>query len=304
MTLDGSGSLGQITEYRWRVKVDAGCPGAPEGPIEYTGAKVSFRALWNFTAQLEVTGAAGGKDRTEQVFEVRPRDGDEWRTKFTSKPSDPVRSRMLASGMQVGINQCAKHDQDVVTGHKFHTTAKDSKTWIDDAYDVEKVEDDGPFNGLYFVSKQRLEVDRAERVNANLLPPGGEIYEMNQRLANVAAVVALLAQVKEHEAVHSVLMKEALDRLVNADRDPAHEIEAEIGPSREAVQEGADGKIRTAETALFEASSEANVKARLKKNPAFQKSVSVWFPRIVNIEEKREDEVKKDLGPLWAIGEE
>jgi hypothetical protein len=55
---------------------------------------------------------------------------------------------------------------------------------------------------------------------------------------------------------------------------------------------------------LFEASSEANVKARLKKNTAFQKPVSVWFPRILDIDKKLEDEVKKDLGPLWAIGDE
>jgi len=298
VTLDGSGSLGDIQEYRWRVKVEESLADAPAWPREYTGPKVTFRALWDFTAELEVTSRTGGIDGTDQLIEIRPREG--WRTTWTTPTQgDLTAAPMIATEKRIGLNECAKHPEDK-GGHRIHKTTASGKTWSD-VYEIGSVEEDGgPFAGMHYIVKQSLDVDRIERVNRRL-KPGGDVYNLNKDKGTLAAVEALLAQVKAHEAAHSSLMKKELDRLVQAGQDPAEQIEMVVALTSASAQERADDKIRAAETALVNASSEKNVKAILRRNRDFLKHVAVWLPAAPGAPDNREP---TPLGQLSEIGDE
>ena len=297
VTLDGSGSLGDITEYSWRFDLGENCaPAYPANPLlVLKGPKQQFRALCDFRAHLDVKDATGAGDHTKVSLKVQAREGAEWKTHFSRKAGPAMAKRLLSEYLHFGVNQCAKHSGDETTGHMLHTTVENNRTWLPDGYESAQVSDSGPFNTLWFVSKQHLEIDRVERVNSSLLP-GGEVYALNQRKGNLAAVQALAAQVKAHETAHSDLLSEALQQL-GSEGDPAHQVEAVLGTTEEILQTFADMKVREVETNLRDATSDDHVKQRLQGQSGFSGTLSVWVPTTDNTE------VKKDLGLLWAIGE-
>jgi len=96
-------------------------------------------------------------------------------------------------------------------------------------------------------------------------------------------------------------MKKELDRLVQAGQDPAEQIEMVVALTSASAQERADDKIRAAETALVNASSEKNVKAILRRNRDFLKHVAVWLPAAPGAPDNREP---TPLGQLSEIGDE
>ncbi|KAF0243807.1 MAG: hypothetical protein FD180_3062 [Planctomycetota bacterium] len=306
VTLDGSDSLGEIAEYRWRVDFD----GREGPPADLTGQKVTFRALTTFKAVLEVTSKSGGKDTTKpREFEVQPRTGPDWKTKFHTKRGDDLTSRMSVAwgdsmgGLELGINECAKCPPGKNTGHQLHRSPDTNTTWIDVGYELEELQDGGPFDGYFYVLKQQFEVDRVERVNVNLKPEG-EVEKLNRVVRNFGKVPLLLSQVQTHEEVHSKLTRETLNALKTGKKDPARRVEAVVGRSRQAAQDGADFCIRDAEGDLVGSTTEKKVKERMEKDGGFGMSIEVFFPRASFEQYKDREGVKRTLGPLHSLGDD
>ena len=297
VTLDASSSYGDVTEYSWRFDMGENCvPGLPADPtLEMKGAKISFHALCDFRAHLTIKSALGEGHHITSSHKVQAREGVEWKTKFASKPGPNLTTRLIAEYMHFGVNQCAKHGDAIIT-HWFHTPSEKS-TWLNDGYEGEQLSDNGPFNGMWWVKSQKLEIDRSERVNKNLLT-GGELEGLNAQ--NMRDLQALATQVKAHEAMHSTLVTEALQNL-GPDGDAAHQVEAVLGPSEEVLQVFADMKVREVETLLHEATAEANVHSRLRNQSAFNREVSIWVPTGTVTDPGKP--FFKNLGPLWSIGE-
>jgi hypothetical protein len=333
VTLDASWSKGDITDYRWKFSVAAGCPARPADPREISGKTVTFTALWDFEARLEVTDKDGKQDSTRHSVTVKPRTGADWETFFKSIPDTPVpwplfagtkaiettnyptpqeQARLLdlAKGntkfeqLEIGVNHCKYHAPEIVTGHWIHRTEPVLRTWKDVGYDIVLVRDEGPFNGLYFIKTQKLAIDRRERINKSLLP-GGEAYKMNGPRGTFEALTALLNQVKAHEKVHGELAKEELLRLRNAKQDPAAQIEKVIGASAEDVTTEADKRIWDAESLIVTAAEEPKVKDRLSTKDAFKQAATVWLPvDLIDPKTGKHIEVQRTFDPLWAIGDE
>jgi hypothetical protein len=286
ITLDGSRSTGPIRNYTWEFDIDQDCIShhwtqgiTPRNWIEtkaINGKSATFQALCNFTAYLTVEGE-DSFDSTDFRVEVKPRKGKskdlDWKTAFASEAGPPLTSEMVYEGMHLGVNKCKIDGAEVPTGHFVHTD-KDT-SWKDVGYKVAKVKDGGPFDGLFYIASEQLEVTRLESVNGNLLP-GGKIYDLNKERNSLVAVNALAAQVKAHEAAHSTLLRLALEEL-GADGDPARRLETVVGRDEAGAVAIADRIVREVNTYLGDATSEENVRALLHKQ-GFTDEVSVWFP--------------------------
>jgi hypothetical protein len=327
VTLDGKRSEGKISEYRWHFDVDPQtCNGsAVNASQEWTGAELTFKALCDFTAHLEVKDESGFKARDEAMVSVEARDGPPWTTHFT-KPVEALMTgvKITTVAQAIGMNRCAYKSHGVSSteaDHIIHSRSKNSTTWFDDGYLIAEVADAGPFKGMHYVRIQMLDIARVEKVNVDLLPAPvvatlnaetlkkdpktkpedllapGTFMTLNAAKKNSAATDLLLAQARAHEAMHSTLMKEAFDRL--GDDDPALAVERVTGASQDAVQTLADMKIRGAQTVMHEASLDAKVQERLHAMSAFSKDVDVWLPAP----QDGGDERKVNLGPAWAIGD-
>jgi hypothetical protein len=298
ITLDGSSSVGRVDEYKWDFNFDDDCISSAEGAqVILKGPKVTFMALCNFTAQLNVKNDEGDNSAEFKVM-VTPRKGDKWRTKFSSVPSTKPISLPMATGMMhFGANHCAEHestDADSLFGHIIHNETDSNETWENVGYEIEQVSDGGPFTGAWYIKAQKLKVKRLETVNAKLMP-GGNVYLLNKEMGNVANIDLLTNQIKAHEAIHGKLLKEKLDSL-GEEGDPATLIERLVGFTDEALQTTADMNIREVEGVLKEATFDEHVKPRLSSQ-GFSKEVSIWIP------DGNGGSVLRSLGPLWNIGD-
>jgi hypothetical protein len=154
------------------------------------------------------------------------------------------------------------------------------------------VKDSGPFNGAWYVQSQSLKIDRQERVNSAILP-GGAIHTLNDTKKNKKDLDLWIAQVKAHEAMHSLLVKEKLE-LLGHDGDPAVRIEKLVGGMGEKkFDDDVDFVVRDVETALQDSSLEPRVTNRLRPEARFKGNVDIWFSETKS----------KTLGPLWKLGE-
>lgn len=321
--LDGTASTGDIAEYLWKFTIAESCPVEGGRKTELRGPTVSFHALWDFEAELVVKDRAGKTASTKRTIKVLPRDGLAWQTKYESKTgplvaemragttdlaksSDPNRTlpsgAPLAGGIQIGINQCVPHPETAVSGHYLHTTDPANKTWIDVGYELKRVGDDGPFRGLFFVSKQQLEINRIERVNTLLSNYSSELYKLNPR--NEGAVQALFKQAKEHEKLHSTLAKDELLRLRKDRRDPAALIEAVIGLQLDSTKRDADKSAEDSNLKLMLASNEDQVQEALQKSGRFNNEITIKLPMVFDDNGvKTTIPVDVKMGPLWKIGD-
>jgi hypothetical protein len=316
VTLDGSTSTGDITEYAWTFTVAEDCPVEGGRQVRRSGLQASFIALWDFDAELVVKDKAGKTASAKRRVRVIPRDGAEWQTKFSTRKEDlkdapmtagvqdvdnykkaleeagkdPAKSRKLPrpkfpSGtpqigvIQLGINQCDLDSTLVVAGHRIHTKDTKNQTWSDGGFELLRVADEGPFGGLFFVKKQSLEIKRVERVNV-LLKPGSVIYAMNARQEknNTPALNALRNEVTKHEELHSTLTRDALHRLRSKGQDPSAVLEALVGLQLGPTTQTADERLKALNLELMVASNEQAVKETLKGDPKFAGKVTIWLP--------------------------
>ena len=300
ITLNGTSSTGAIKNYLWEFEIDGDCYGeVEEEKLTLKGKKVSFKALCHFTAFLTVEDGDTSHTSSYNV-EVVERKGPKWRTRFSSKKGHPLTSKIFYELMPLGVNQCAFHSGDETSGHYIHTDDRGNKTWKDSGYTIAKVQDGGPFSGLYYIESQKLEVNRLERVNKNLLP-GGEVYQLNEAQNNLANLNALAIQVKVHEKAHSTLLELALQEL-GEERDPAHKIESLVLLTEEEMIFWADFHVRDANTLLKSNTSEPNVKALLDSQ-GFSQEVSVWF-QLTTPKGTPAKFQEKPMGRLSDIGDD
>ncbi len=292
VNLSAASSIGNIAEYEWEFVPEGDCITTPEGAtVKLAGPEVSFKALCDFTAHLTVRNANASDSASFRVS-VTPR--PDWRTTFQSRAGPHLTSRLVAEEMHLGANRCALHAGEAPNDHMIHSDAPNNSTWLDSGYTLEQVADGGPFQGAWYVKDEDLKVERLERVNASLLP-GGELFILNQSKGNARDLTALANQVRSHEEAHSSLLREQLDHF-GVEGDPAYQIESMVGIDQEMTQTLTDMKIREVEGALRDASSEDNVKARLR-NAGLSREIHIWFPTLDG------GEMDKNLGPLWGIGE-
>ena len=300
VTLDGKASTGKIDKYEWQFTPDGDCQMTKEGlAVKLTGLSVTFTALCDFTAELKVSNAKDS-DRTWQAVVVEARKGKAWETQYKSVPGENFAQPITAGLIHAGVNQCAAPahgkppDPNQATGHWLHTTDPKNRTWRTVGYVLAQVQDPGPFKGDWYVLSQSLMIDRLERVNVNLLK-GGPTYELNAGKKNVAAMNSWSAQVQAHEAMHSALVREKLEKL-KPDRDPAVLIEKLVGAMDEADFQDlqVDFAIRATETELQQVTTEEMVSERLHKEDRFKDQISIWPDKDAKSPMK--------IGPLWRMG--
>lgn len=295
VTLDANDSTGKIDKYEWQFTPDGDCQMTPEATaLKLTGRSVTFKALCDFTAELTVSNGKAS-DRAWQPVAVEARKGEAWTMKFKANDGGTFNRRVTADLIHAGVNQCTPHATDEITGHWIHTNAPNNKTWRGSGYVLAQVQDSGPFRDAWFVQSQSLNVDRQERVNAEILP-GGAIYKLNVSRGNQRDVNDWGVQVKAHETTHSALVKEAYEGL-GPDGDPAVRIEKLVGGmGEEAFQAIVDMNVREIETVFHEAAAEDKVANRLRANSSFARDIHIWVPGSSG-------DFKKPMGPLWKIGD-
>jgi len=272
--LDGSRSEGNITSYKWTFVGD-GCP-VPVPPATRQGAVVRVTVLCPLMATLEVSD--GSATDTENVrVGVKPRD---WKTRLSPPVQrDLVGSRLLAPclGCAFGRNVCAIEAGagEEESGHFIHKVPN-ARTWEGEAYTLQQVQDPGgPFDGWWYLGENKLRMPRAELINRDLRRDSAT-YQTNAG-ANRAQgravfdIDTLVASVHAHEHAHTALLEEALRNGA----DPALTVEAMLANSRTEVRDTADLAIATAEETLRAATDEANVKARVRKDPRFNRGGKV-----------------------------
>lgn len=292
VTLDGSQSKGANLNYDWSFRPVGKCL-MPEINLtrKWNGPKIEFTVLCDLIARLKVSNDSE-VNTTEKVIRVSSRNN--WRTTFSSRIGPHLTSRLVAEFTHFGVNQCSAHPDDATSGHMIHTDAPNSSTWRDSGYTLLMIDDAGPFHEAWFVKSAELKIDRLERTNKSL-HPGGEVYNLNQNQGNLPAILRLASQVKAHESIHSALINEGLENL-GKDKDPAQQIEAIVTGSEDQAQFLADMKVREVETFLHDMTDENQVKQRLLKQ-GFKEEISIFLPTLGG------EVVKKNLGPLWSIGE-
>lgn len=293
VTLRAAESTGRITRYEWDFSPIGECLFPQQGATaKMEGTEISFQALCDLNVSVRVSNEAEF-DTASFPLMIKARRGTDWRTRFQTRAGPNFSSPIVADYLHFGMNRCAVHGAQDGSDIWIHTDAENSRTWRDAGYTIAQVQDQGPFQGAWFVESQQLRVDRLERINGALLV-GGEIYALNQRRNNLGDLNALVAQIRAHEAAHSSLVNERL-RQLGPDGDPAARIEKLVGVlDEEDFQFKVDFEVRQAETLFQEASSEDQVKQRLRAS--FAREASIWVPTRAG------DEFLKALGPLWSVG--
>jgi hypothetical protein len=317
VTLDGKTSTGKIDKYEWQFAPEGDCEMTREGlALKLTGVSVTFKALCDFTVDLKVSNDKAS-DRAWQLVKVEARKGEAWATKYNSNPGAPFTRHIIAGEIStageifVGKNRCALDPDGADMSHWLHTTWPKNKTWRDVGYVLAQVQDSGPFKGAWYVQSQSLQIDRLERVNSEILPTGtsdeskdhgkvtpkpGSVYVLNVANGNKRDIDDWGAQAKVHEATHSILVKEKLEKL-KPNGDPAVVIEKLVGGAGEDMfQTIVDLNVRDIDTVLAKASTESLVAERLSSEGRWNRNVSIWF-------KGSNGDALKPMGPLWKLGD-
>lgn len=161
--------------------------------------------------KLEVSGPAGD-DADHGRVRVTPRD-------FRTKISPAQKVDVDVSSADGGRNRCAHDPIGGSNSHFLHRT--------NEGFEVRRVDDpDGPFAGAFFVASTDLELTRREEREIAYRGPSGAYFVGTGAPFNAQ----LQSQIEKHEAAHSDLMRDALERLRRQKRDPAQVMEKMASP--------------------------------------------------------------------------
>ena len=312
VTLDGSrsrpGPGHRIDDYQWELTPlgnPAGCTGIGK-PTTASGVTTSFIALCSFRARLTVHQDDGDTDSSEVEITVRPR---RWKTEFTTDatarhdksfsftagvPSGAAKSTSKA--MAFGYNRCRRIDAasnrehfDEDSNHWYEPHPGSVNDYEEGTYWLDQVQDGGPFDGVYYVSRGDFAIERAIWLNKRFYAPGDVEFlnsgpgrqvdactPQGQRCAFGKPTFARLLQVEEaHERMHSTLAEKALRKLA---KDPAVEVESGLSLDRATLKQSVNQVVAGAVSAMSNASTEDQVKAEVRKIPAFAQGGCIDFP--------------------------
>jgi len=279
---DGSASTGKIKTYKWTLNPTE----CPNGPGKWSKEEKNFTAqiLCSMNVVLEVTD--GKKTHREKTaVTVRPR---AWNTETKS---DTARASMIFASnlMAFGKNRCqdANHFEDN-PGDFIHRADK-SNTWLDEAYGIVQVEDQGPFGGYWYLDRGKVQLIRNEFINSGLVDRKTPLYQLN--LKNLKDLNLIADQVRTHERFHSELMIQALRK----GRDPATEIEPLLHRDFDELQKKADDVIRAVNDKIGKATEEDRVKEKLRKITRFRQKACIitvdevrkCFPDLADVDDVR-----------------
>ena len=259
VTLDGSGSTGDITKYTWKV-TPGRCPDAAGPPAkEHEGVTWSFTPLCSGSATLTVTdGTKTDQSRRVDIGVSKRGFITEFSDAATEIPLDLTAPFWPpASGIVAGENRCAP---DPEPPHTVHPPA-DGGSWDQVGYTLTQVSDDGPFDTYWYVDTEKLKVTRQIGINKYFLPGGPKrfaggvsLYDHNQAVkdADHTDIDGYLGAVRDHEHLHSTRMQDAIKR-----RDPAKQIEQMVtAGGRDALKRKVDTEIQASERAICNAAKD------------------------------------------------
>jgi hypothetical protein len=262
VSLDGSGSRPKkaIVDYRWSFRPRRGdCEGDVSGGASHKeGKQTRIVALCDVEATLTVVDRDGDRDSASTEVNVLPRGPAGWRTRLfhREKTGDPRTPRDLPTATSVGggnyafslfgglnVSDCgAAQDSEILC-----PPAGKGNSWLGDGYELRRVDDqNGPFDGYFYVASSQLKVKRAGLINPSILP-GSPFYQHN--LETGKDVGGFVNAIKQHEGLgngtpgtgHSGAMQEVLE---TPGGNPAEVIEKLFAPSRDGARHRADDAIR------------------------------------------------------------
>jgi len=278
VTLDGSRSRPskgrQIRSYKWKL-TPTGCPDLGT-PTELTGQRVTFKVLCAVRAELTVDdGAETATKGVEVTVTARP-----WKTKLTTDPALDLKNFGFEPGnFALGMNRCQRHS-DPNENHYYHPRAGSMVDYETGTFWLERVADNGPFRGIWFVAKGEFGMPRVLMINQKLYP-GGTVYQANAAKGpkQKNMIDRLRRSVELHESLHSTL----LERAVKATADPAKAVEGGMAKDREALKKQMNFILRDAFTRLNKATAEDKVKAEMRKVPEFRAGGRIYYPASGNV---------------------
>lgn len=266
--LDGTGSTGDIDTYEWSFKPLAPGPPQPDTSVKIERETATVVLLKSMLVTLTVKDGKKSDKKTVAV-QVRPRS---WELPFEqvadegTLPAGMGGKPYYRSGGSIqysgGENVCAidPPQSDADPPHIIHPKKDDSNSWNDNGYGLEQVQDDGPFNGWWYVKEQTIEVQRQVLINQYILPAGPVIFagmEENFYNANMSRgrkADAYLAAARAHESDHTTKMRNALVFY-----DPAKRLEKAMTRDRDELKNKADAIIQRAEDLMSRATSDCRM---------------------------------------------
>lgn len=266
--LDGAESTGDIDTYEWSFKPLAPGSPQPDTSVKIESPTATVVLLKSMLVTLTVKDGKKSNKKTLAVH-VRPRS---WEMPFEQVPEEGT----LPAGMggkpyyraggtiqySGGENVCAidPPQSDADPPHIIHPEKDGSSSWNDSGYGLEQVQDDGPFNGWWYVKEQTIEVKRQVLINQYIRPDGPVIFDgmsENFYTANMNRGMkadAYLAAARAHETDHTTKMRTAL-----AFYDPAKKLETAMARDRDELKNKADAIIQRAEDLMSRATSDCRM---------------------------------------------
>src|SRR5581483_682931 len=259
--LDGSKSFSRIKSWEWSFAPGSGCPaGLKLDSVVERGERVSFAVACSFRATLTVSDGQQ-EDRAAIDVDVLPRS---WKTEVVNAGEAKLFEKLTVLAQPLGRNVNSYDGVD--TGHSGHILHRGFAPKQTRGYEPARIVG-GPFDGAWIVNDPTVNIKRTSLISVDLYPDS-DLWAYNVKHGRGADFKALAASVRDHEQLHTTLIAEAVARS-----DPLAEVEKVVAPSLGGLIKSADDELRAAETRLQEATSEANVKARMTK----------WGTRAVSV---------------------
>jgi hypothetical protein len=253
--LSGSESTGPIKSFKWTFNTKG--KGNDKATINGIAADVTL--LDETTVTLTVTGFDGKTDKATHTVWVMPRrDGFETPFEILNETNRPMEVPVIEKGdgdfkdFQGGVNECF-----------CNWLGKERKHWLhpdpvtvtaDKMFSMAIVEDEGPFNGYFYLEEWKMIMKRVSVINTYILPGADVIlsgnknfYDANAFYPTIIDMAGYLEKRREHEEKHSELAKKALDIY-----DPAEECEKYYAKTTDELIKKATDHIKKAENSIHE----------------------------------------------------
>jgi hypothetical protein len=256
VTLDGSGSTGTITAYRWSFGPGSNCPpGTTLKASSKSGKSTTVTALCDLMVTLTVTDADGHTASASTAVFVAPRpfaptlithteqvsvgnrlDKRTPRTPFTA-PATP--GGAPGGTAAINVSKCATDRVSILCPF-----VKFGGNRLNKGYTLAEVDDSGgPFHRFSYVASATMSIERIALINPFLLPGGpvaatGQPNMYDENIARQAPIDEFIAKTREHEGEgngfpntgHTAALREAI-ASDPTQRDPNVAVEDQFGPT-------------------------------------------------------------------------